>query len=196
MSGRAGGEARPAAGGVRLVGYDRLRGLAVCSMLIDHLAAVLGGLDVLRWSLGRPAMPIFALVVGALATRPLSRRRLLQWLGVALAVYPLYALLGLPGWEMVVLLLVGRLIAQGGPLYGGVVVVVALAQAANGVGWDGHYAPGAVAGLCVMGRVWRLELAALGARLPGWLAGIGRRPLTWYVGHLAALAWVGMVAGV
>jgi hypothetical protein len=36
----------------------------------------------------------------------------------------------------------------------------------------------------------RRHFEAVGARLPGVLAGVGRYPLTWYAGHLLVFEWM------
>lgn len=174
----------------RSVPLDALRGLAILAMIADH-AAKLAELEVIRWSVGRLAMPVFMLIAGALVRRLKWRLLWIAALGIALPI--LYPWMGQPDILVayavgaVVVLIVqaaaagaSRSLATGYAVAG----IAAVTLAANGIE---PWMFGAVA-LMVIGAALgpaRIEQAA--TRVPRWLARIGRRPLTWYVAHIVAL---------
>lgn len=180
----------------RSVGLDRLRGLAVVLMVLDHLLLV-GGLagHPLRETLTRAAMPLFAVLAGHLC-----RRYSWRWAGVFLvgAFLP-----GAVPWIdapniLCWLSLGAALVALGRryPVVYPLVMVLALTLFANGYGaTPGSFQPLAVWALMVVGALLhRPWLETLGRCVPDQLRPFGRYPLTLYVGHLLALQlWV--VAG-
>lgn len=184
----------------RLVGLDRLRGLAVVTMVIDHLALLAGGADLVRLTVGRVALPAFCLVAGALV-RPLDGRR--AWrLGTVFGAGVVATALGAPlgiGQPDVLLVLAVVLAGAGGLLAWAwrrcsstpLVVAGALAvlqPVTWPIPWTG-YQPGTVLALVLIGRqLGRGPLERWGRALPAPLGGLGRYPLTAYVGHLAVLA--------
>jgi uncharacterized membrane protein len=173
----------------RAVELDRLRGLAIACMVVDHVALVVGGLGGVRWTVGRLALPIFFVLGGHLARRLSPRHLVIAGVGLLLpAVVPwidspnvllLYAV----GAALVV---IGRL----GRLSRVLMLVVLLTAMANGVGGRAGtgYPPAALWALMLVGiDVPRAWLVQLGGRLPRWLAGPGSWPVSVYVGHLLAL---------
>jgi hypothetical protein len=191
--------------GGRVGAFDACRGLAVLLMLVDHVAAVLpvglaaGAFGWYRVTLGRLAMPAFMLLMGVLWVRPLSLRpsssvRLLQVVGAGLLVSLMGAMT--PGLDCPdILMQVAALLlcfwwAFRWPV---VALVLGYVQAvAWPIAWNG-YQPGLVAMFIAAGMWWGRENAAADLRAfgsaPAWLQAIGRRPLTWYVGHVFVL-WV------
>lgn len=174
----------------RLGGLDRVRGAAVVAMLVDH-SAFLAGVPWLRLTVGRAAMPAFAVCVGAVAVRPLSRRRAWQWAGAAV-LYPLVHVVAFGTWrgaDLLAVLLVARVLVVRAR-------AVAVALAGSGVvawanGWVvfGAYDPLAVVCLVLVGRAAAQQVEAAGVRcFPGWFERLGRRSLGLYVGHVAAMA--------
>jgi hypothetical protein len=182
---RGRGAVRPIQG--RDGALDRLRGLAVLLMVADHLA-LSAGLDVVRLTAGRLAVPLFFVLAGHLASRLSWRHGRLIGLGLLLPAFapwvdspnvllylgvflPAVAWAGRHRWLL--------------PL----AVVLALTLAANGyagpVGTG--YAPSALLALCCVGALLPRSAFAAAGRLPVVLAWPGRHALSLYVGHVLAL---------
>lgn len=180
------------AGLLRLVGLDRLRGLAIGCMIVDHVA-LLGGLQLVRVSVGRLALPIFFVLAGALVRRLTWRHGAIFAVGLVLPVVVPW----IDSPNVLTLYAVGAVVLVAGARWWWwpwVVLVVAVTLLANGWGdWPaGGYPPAALLALLAAGTLLRryvgLEaLHEVGEGLPGWLGAIGRRPVTWYVGHLLVL---------
>lgn len=174
----------------RSVQLDALRGLAILLMILDH-TALHAGLDVLRWTGGRFAMPLFMLIAGSLVRRLSWRMGGVLVLGVMLPVA--FDWLTAPGILVAyvigaVAILIVQTVAAGSSrelLVGYAVVgTVAVALAANGVQ---SWLTGAVALMVIGAAVGAARIEVLGGSVPRWLAGIGRYPLRWYVCHIIAL---------
>lgn len=179
---------------VRLAGLDRLRGLAIACMVIDH-AALVAGIPVLRYTIGRLAVPIFFMLAGALVRR-------LTWRHVGVAVIGVL----LPLWvrwidspNVLLLYAAGAVVVVAGRRWAWwpwAVLAACLTVLANGWGHLGHgYPPAAVWALLAAGSLagryvglGRVSDAA--RRLPGWLGGVGRYPVSIYVVHLLVLDFV------
>lgn len=191
----------PVAG--REVFLDRIRGLAMLLMLLDHVLVL--WLDVqpgedLRWwlrrSVTRFSMPLFMLVSGYLFGRT-SRRRMFEVAAAALVVNVVLALFWpsflLPEILAVwVFLLPVRKFLLRFPVEAGALGVLQAMYLP--VRWPG-YEPGVVLLFLALGRIWsdRADrrtgvLGSAGDRLPVWLGCLGRHPLGVYVVHLLALA--------
>lgn len=178
---------------VRVAGLDRLRGLAVVLMVLDHVLLIVvgGGLAlVLRLSVTRLSLPLFCVVAGALVVdRPRWRR-----LGaVVLAGYVAMVIgypLGIGQPDVLVVLAVALAVAP---------LVVRVGWALPGLCWCllqattwpfpwRGYQPGVVLGLVLVGHLaGRERLGRIGDRLPEVFERVGRRPLAWYLGHLLVL---------
>jgi peptidoglycan/LPS O-acetylase OafA/YrhL len=173
----------------RTIELDVLRGFAIACMIVDHTVLVFGGPHVLRLTIGRLALPVFFVLAGNLSRR-LSWRTagtLLLGLGLPLLVpwidnpnvLAWYALGGCLLWA-------ARGTSWGLP----VLAAACLTSLANGQGlaFGDGYPGAALVGLMVLGTyVPRSLLVAAGARLPRWLAVLGRWPRAVYVGHLLLL---------
>lgn len=171
----------------RVAGLDRLRGLAILCMLVDHLVLVTQGPGGLRWTVGRLALPAFFVLAGHLARTPNARHALIAWVGLVLPwlvpwidhpnVLVLYAL------GVVVLWLFHQL---GRPWW---LVVLALTWGVNGLVHVGHsYDALMLFGFMALGACMPRSAFEWTDRLPaGLLSAVGRRPLSWYVGHLLVL---------
>lgn len=177
----------------RLTYLDALRGLAVALMILDHTIATtaIGGDYTIRHTITRLSLPAFCFAAAGTYTGRQSPRRLVQLLGVILlAEIPLNGALGLglPGPVFLLVLTataacVFPTIAQRPVLFGtlGLLQALYLPVAVTG------YQPGLVLLWWCLGRLGWHELSTYARRLPAWLEPIGRRPLTWYVGHLLVL---------
>lgn len=191
-----------ATGAGRLHALDSLRGVAVLTMVVDH---VLVATDGSGWSIGRlltrVSLALFAVVLGACATWPLGWRRCLPWAGALGAALVLYPLAGLGGPLLLAWLAAARWFCVRSPRWLlWVTVVLVLTMATNGVALPraaGEYPALGITAMAAVGR-----LAGLGnvdrfgrkLRLPAWVAAVGRRPLAWYVGHLLVLAALGVAS--
>lgn len=175
----------------RAVALDVLRGAAVLLMVLDHVLLVTDSGDLLRGTVTRASMPLFFLVSGHLLGRPRWR-----WLGVGLigvilpGVVPWIDRPNVLVWWVVGSLMVWALRRLGVSLWWP--VVVALTFMANG--W--HFYPAGsydgdalLALLCVGAMLPRDTFTGAANGLPAGrvLAAVGRRPLTWYVGHVLVL---------
>lgn len=178
----------------RLYALDAFRGLAIMAMLVDHLTLVFSGPHALRLTVGRLAVPAFFILAGHLAGR-------LRWRHAGVFCVGLVLPLVVP-WidspNVLVYWAVGSCVLAGCRWLGvppWLLAVVALTFAANG--WV--YAPGtgydanALVGLMGLGSLVPRSAFSFAARAPGWVAAIGRRPLTWYVGQLLVLQVVTLV---
>lgn len=173
---------------VRFRGLDRLRGLAILLMVVDHALALTGVGLVVRLTLTRAAAPIFMATAGALPSKN-SRRRWLGLVGVAAVETVLCSLLGLQVPAIVLVLVVVQPVFLWARSIGIPAVVLVL------VGWWQStfaplpipgYEPGFVLMWLAVGSMCALDLNHLGRRLPALAEAIGRRPRSWYLGHLAA----------
>lgn len=172
----------------RLAGLDRLRGLAVLLMVLDHVLVVADVGTPVRLTVTRASMPLFFLIAGSLVRRARwGRLGLVAVLGAVLPVVVpwvdapnvlLYYAVG------AVLLAVVR-----GRRGRWVALAVAASLAANGyLAFPGAYSPGGLWVLMLAGALAGAPaLDRVGARLPAWVARAGRYPLTVYVVHLLAL---------
>lgn len=174
---------------------DRLRGAAIAAMVVDHLCLVFDGPVVLRWTIGRLALPVFFVLAGHLARRVTGRYLAIAGTGAALPL--LVPWLNTPNVLLVyaagaAVLVASTRLGAAGPA---VVGIAAVTAAANGLGTiSGAYPPLLLLALMAAGhylpRGW---LERPGHLLPAVLAPVGRRPLTWYVGHVLALHVVGVL---
>lgn len=170
----------------RLHGLDRLRGLAIVLMVIDHLLVILDRDNLLRFTLTRAALPLFCLVAGTLFRRPGKR---LIWVTAAGLFAGCIGLpLGIGQPDILLLLAFGfLLLPYMANLFG---LVVALIQPSAWPLQTSGYEPGLVLSLLILGRLYvdPIRLNDVGEWfLPSWVGTIGRWPLTWYLGHLACL---------
>lgn len=180
---------------LRLEWLDRLRGLAIALMVLDHVLAVTDTSAelYLRLTVTRFALPLF-MICAAHVWRPLSGRNARRLGLAAIAEVALCEALDFasPGIIAIYLgLMLGLRIAPRLAERPGVLLLFGLIQAAYvPLGWGG-YEPGLVLTWWALGRLAAQELEAAGQWLPTWAATLGRHPLGWYVGHLAVLAAAG-----
>lgn len=175
---------------VRWAAFDAFRGLAILSMMVDHLVLVSGGPVLLRETVGRLAVPAFFLLAGHLAARPRWRHAGVGVVGLVLPVFVPW--IDSPNvlvvWSLAVVLL-WACTELGIPVW--VLAVAALTAFANGWGQiPGAYPPAALVGLMAVGALVDRSAFAWAGRAPGWVAWMGRHPVAWYVGHLAVLQLV------
>lgn len=176
------------AGGWRSPALDRVRGLAIVLMAVDHVAS-LSGWVVVEDTVGRAAMPLFFVLAGSLLGRLRWRHAQLVGLGLLLPVVMPWLdapnVLTLYGVGALVIWLWRRLVW---PVW--VLAAAGLTQAANG--WAGGlfftgYQPLALLGLLALGAMLPRTTWSWGSSLPGWMGLLGRFPVTVYVGHLLVL---------
>lgn len=182
----------------RSAALDRLRGLAIAVMVLDHVALLLGPTGwLLQVTVGRLAMPLFFVISGHLVRRLSWRTAGIAALG---AVLPLvFGWLDSPNvllWYAAGAVLI--VAAQRLRVPVAWLLVVLVAVAANG--WDPQlgtsYRPAAVLALMVIGHLLpRMVLDRAGARLPAWLELGGRRPVSSYVVQAAAVTGLALVVG-
>lgn len=167
-------------------------------MVIDHVLVQVDPSNEWRVTVSRLGLPMF-MFAAAVVWKPMGWRRLALLVVAGVAEFVLGGALGMlrPGivavFALVMLFL--ELLRWGSPRVlevPGVLVVLGFCWAlyqpwsAELSWWDG-YEPGLVLGWWALGRLAAHELVPLAVRSPRWLRAIGRRPLWWYVGHLAAI---------
>lgn len=172
---------------------DVVRGVAIGLMVLDHTLAATGAPAWTRLNITRLSMPLFFLVVGYLARdKAVNWRRWGKVAGAGLVVTVLFVYLGFPLPDILVIYAGVYLIQRWIVRYPRTGITVGLIQI---IAWPlayGGYQPGAIAvmiGVGVLGQAgsvgWLVWQSMPGSR---WWAAIGRRPLTWYVLHVAVLA--------
>ena len=173
---------------------DWLRGVAIALMVLDHVLVVIDPDHWLRLGLTRWSLPLFALLLGLLF-RPGLRRRHLHLLAAAIPATLAGGAVGIGQPDVLVVILAALLLHQL-PMHPWVLTAAGWIVATNlPIGWGG-YEVGDVVLLIGLGRLVALsgawlvveDVIATDGRLGRGLVAIGRRPLTWYVGHLVVLA--------
>lgn len=176
---------------------DKLRGLAILLMILDHVLSIIDPENLARYTLTRAALPIFMLIAGyLLANRNASIKRYLQLVAAAFASLTIVQYI--PGMAKVDVLFVIALalalwpIAQHYPI---IALCVGTVQAQTLGLWDG-YQPGHLLALMCAGallkhtRAHNDELVAkrIADAIPHAFAQVGRWPLLVYLGHLLLIA--------
>lgn len=172
---------------------DGARGLSIVAMIVSHLGLFFGTTP--GWFhlyVMRPVAPFFLLLLGML-WRPGFRRRHRQFIVAAVVaqVLALYIGFALPNIFVVMgLCLLAMPYAMRWPVAAIVLAVVQLHFWPMPEWWTG-YQPGFALVLVVVGKLVPADgyLEGFG-RLGSWLGCevVGRRPMTWYLGHLLVLA--------
>ena len=183
----------------RLGFLDRLRGLAVLLMFLDHGLLLWLTLDPgqdlrgdLRATVTRFSMPLFMVVSGFFLERTSRRRaRMIALVAAGLAPILWFTWPEFSQPEILALWVLGfslRTVLERFPLE---TIVLGVLQILHlPVGWPG-YEPGLVAVFLAVGVLARHRpesLERLGRPLPGWFAWFGRRSLLLYCGHLLVIA--------
>lgn len=197
VASRAAAPASPVVSG-RVGAVDRVRGLAIACMVVDHLCLIFSGPELLRWTVGRLAMPLFFVLSGYLLRRLSWRHAGIGAVGLVLPA----AVVWVDRPNVLVWYAVGAVVltllrwAEVSPV---VLVVVVLTVMANhgGSRLGSSYEPGALLALMALGQMLKKRaqdperVFAWGSRLPVFLEGVGRRPLAFYLGHVLVLdlAW-------
>lgn len=149
-----------------------------------------------RFTATRLAMPIFMVCSGILLTHhSVSRRRWLEVAGAAIVVNlaAIYDGMGTFVPDILAVWCFVMLLASPIRRWPMSMAVLGLLQATYWGVPFGDYQPGWVMAFVALGVLAeragdREVLAPIGERLPAWTASMGRHPLAWYTGHLAALA--------
>lgn len=175
---------------------DRLRGLALVLMVLDHVLVQIDPSNPLRYTLTRLSLPLFMAASAAVWTPDIRTRRLVLLASAATVELVASSYLGMPfpGIMLVYLVAVVPLSlwheASSSAYW---VAALGLIQALYlPVGWLG-YEPGLVLAWWGLGRLGSYQLDRLGSRLPRCLASVGRWPAQLYAFHLLVL--VALVAG-
>jgi surface polysaccharide O-acyltransferase-like enzyme len=176
----------------RSVALDRLRGLAISLMILDHLLLVAAAPGWWRDTITRAAMPLFFVVAGHLLHRLSWRHLFVAGIGLVL---PVVTFVEDPNVLLIYALaapavVIARRYALGLPL----LLVAAVTVCANNVPTIGtSYNPAALLALLCIGAGLDRSLFAHARRLPAALGHLGRYPLTVYVGHVLLLTAIARV---
>lgn len=174
---------------------DGARGLSIVAMIVSHLGLITGlTAGWFHLYVMRPVAPMFLLLLGML-WRPGFRRRHVQFIAAAIASALLAAYIGFAVPNILTVMamcLLAMPIAVRWPVGALVLCVLQVTFWPMPAWWTG-YQPGFALLLVLVGQLLPADgyLRAYG-RLGSWLGfeAVGRRPITWYVGHLVALALV------
>lgn len=174
-------------------------------MVVDHTLGFAqmtslnqGWLHAIRITATRLAMPAFMICSGILvAHHAVSRRRWAEVATVAVVVNlaAIYYGMGTFVPDILAVWCLVMLLAQPVRRWPVTMAVLGLLQAVYWPAPFGDYQPGWVLAFVALGvlagRTGDHEvLHPIGTRLPDWVASMGRHPLAWYAGHLAALAGI------
>lgn len=185
---------------MRWLALDRIRGLAIILMLVDHGLAVAGSPWWSRVGPTRASLPLFMLVSGWLLcgrSRP-SDVRCVQLAIATVAAAPASALAGLGAPDILLvysMALVGWHFFRAHAVAATTVGLVTFATFP--VTWYGYH-PGYVLGLLGVGALLRQSSGShafrdFGDRLPACFARVGQYPLTWFVGSTYAFVLIALV---
>lgn len=176
----------------RLAGIDRLRGLAVLLMVLDHALVQIDHDSPLRYTITRLSLPLFVGCAAAVFRGQLGRQRMgVLALGI-IAETTLNGPLSLGGPGPVTLITCGLLafslpwVRRNAHLVGTLGLLQALYQP---VGWSG-YQPGLILAYFALATLAVHDLEPAARRLPAWVGTVGRQPMRWYIGHLIALVLI------
>lgn len=196
---------------VRDTALDRLRGLAIFLMIIDHILVIYlfcwnweSWAEWVRRTLTRFAMPLFMLVSGLLVARKgrPSLRRIPVILFVAIVLNQLFVSVdvGFTAPEILatwLICLVFYPLWIRFPIELGVLGVLQLINWPITASWWQNYQPGEILVFLSLGvllaRQPNSPILKVGSHLPRWLEPIGRWPLTWYTAHLVILTVIGVI---
>jgi hypothetical protein len=180
----------------RAASLDRIRGLAIACMVVDHACIVWAGPDWLRLTVGRVAMPLFFVLGGHLVRRITGRHSLILLAGLVLP----FAVPWIDGVNVLVWYGLGAALIVGLrrlhlPVW--LLPLAALAWSANFGSWSPLHAVIAPAhdafdglgllGLMGLGAVLDRSAFGWGEKLPALFGRVGRYPMTAYLGHLFLL---------
>lgn len=177
---------------------DKVRGLAVLLMFLDHTLSVLEGGMIWRLTLTRASLPLFMLVSGyLLAYRNPSFRRYAQLLAAsAVSLILVQQIPGKASADVLAMISVAVScwpIARRWPI---ATMAIASTIGYTFAGLGDGYQPGYLLSLMCAGAMlrrasWATRDLDLGHRfadtLPSFLIYLGRWPLTWYLVHLLGL---------
>ena len=168
----------------RSTALDKLRGLAIILMMLDHLLVQIDPQSLIRYSITRACMPLFFIIAGHLLRPRIKWHRLILILIIGAAL-PHYApWLDSPN-VLVWYAVFAPIVAWGNRAILAGTILAALTLYANGYGQvEGSYAPLALGAFMAAGRLTPREWFGRASGIRGWVAVIGRWPLSVYVGHI------------
>ncbi|MHA7812890.1 MAG: TraX family protein [Phycisphaerales bacterium] len=188
----------------RNVRIDKLRGLAILLMILDHVLCVIDPENIARYTLTRAALPIFMLISGyLLANRNPSLKRYAQL--VAASFCSLLIVQHIPGMAKVDVLFVIAIVLTVWPIarrYPIIALCIGAVQSQTLGLWDG-YEPGHILAIMCAGALLNQErsttdrkIATITASiLPRAFTTIGQAPLLFYLSHLAIIRIAHIVIG-
>lgn len=181
----------------RNVRIDKLRGLAILLMILDHVLCVIDPENLARYTLTRAALPIFMLISGyLLANRNPSLKRYAQL--VAASFCSLLIVQHIPGMAKVDVLFVIAIVLAVWPIARRVPITalcIGAVQSQTFGLWDG-YEPGYLLALLCTGQLLfqtrsrndYLIASHVCRFMPRAIEILGRYPLSAYLAHLLIIA--------
>lgn len=172
----------------RCVGIDRLRGVAISLMILDHLFIITHAPTFTRLTITRLAMPLFFLISGHLAKRVSWRLPVIGFIGLLIPAVAIwidspnvlfwFAVLA----PIVVLIRDNRVITS-------LVILFALTFSTNrySLGIGSSYDPIGLFAIMCFGTLIKRESFNVFNRLPAFFGKIGHYPMTIYISHLVIL---------
>lgn len=174
----------------RYAAMDRVRGLAIVLMILDHVLALTHTGSPVRLTVTRVCVPLFFILSGHLVRR-------FSWRTAGIGIVGFFLPLLVP-WidqpNVLFIYAVGAFILSNpyvAKIPPSVVVAISLTFAANGFDTNHFgYGVGSLIGLMALGKMLQRNWFAWGEKLPTILTTVGKYPLSIYVGHLLILTAV------
>ena len=186
----------------RIAVLDKVRGLAIILMMLDHTLVMLSTLEIIsngalltRMTLTRFALPMFMIVSGALwAARTPGGKRIgsIILVSIFLNVFMVMFWSEFSTPEVLAVWALAALFASFISKYPVLAITLSYIQWEYWpIGWDG-YQPGVVVLFLAVGVLAARcgivpGTGVAGKLLPEFLGVIGKRPIIWYAGHLVVL---------
>ena len=172
---------------VRSVSLDRIRGLAIVLMILDHILDLTHELPLIRMTVTRLSMPLFFIISGHLVKRVNARTFQIMVIGFILPIsIPWIDNPNVLFWYAVGTIVVVYVKQKW------LIILAALTMGAN------HYAlyigssydPLFLIAFMAIGSTFPREYFSWGNRLPAFFTFVGKYPLSIYLGHLFLLTGI------